>query len=128
LASVVPLAACDGVGVFVGVKVGLKLIVGVFVGVLVKVGVILGVKLIVGVGVLVGVELIVGVILGVKVIVGVIDGVGVGVTSEGGSLYTFITAAHTCLGCLEPFGYIISLMFGCLLNGFGGIFDKYNRL
>ena len=95
---------------FVGVKLGVKLIVGV----------ILGVKLIVGVGVLVGVKLIVGVGLGVKLIVGVIEGVGCGDVS--GALYTFITAAHTCLGCFDPFGYIISLMLGCLLYGFGGIF------
>jgi hypothetical protein len=113
--------------VFVGVKVGLKLIVGVFVGVLVKVGVILGVKLIVGVGVLVGLKVIVGVILGVKVIVGV----GVGDTTGPDDVSgTFIInpPTQTLPGCFEPGGYIISLMFGCLLNGFGGIFNKYIRL
>jgi hypothetical protein len=119
LASVVPLGIDDCVGVIDGVKLGVTLIVGVIDGVNVKVGVILGVKLIVGVGVLVGVKLIVGVGLGVKLIVGVIEGVGCGDVS--GALYTFNTAAHTCLGCFDPFGYIISLMLGCLLYGFGGI-------
>jgi hypothetical protein len=85
-----------------------------------------GVKVFVGVTVLVGVSVCVGVILGVgvRVDVGVILGVGVGVVGTGdvsGALYTFITAAHTCLGCFDPFGYIISLMLGCFLYGFGGI-------
>jgi hypothetical protein len=116
--------------VFVGVKVGLKLIVGVFVGVLVKVGVILGVKLIVGVGVLVGVELIVGVILGVKVIVGVGEGVTTGPDDVSG---TFIInpPTQTLPGCLEPGGYNISLILGCLLGAWYGrnlIFYKYIRL
>jgi hypothetical protein len=76
------------------------------------------VKVVVGEGV--GVE--------VKVVVGEGVGVGVTTTSDGGALYTFITAPHTCLGCFEPFGYIMSLMFGCLLYGFGGIFNKYTWL
>jgi hypothetical protein len=75
----------------------------------------------VGLGVLVGVVVTVG----VTVVVGVIEGVGVGDTGGtgdvSGALYTFITEPHTCLGCFDPFGYIISLMFGCLLYGFGGI-------
>jgi hypothetical protein len=74
----------------------------------------------VGVSVFVGVSVCVGVTVGLAVILGV----GVGVVGTGdvsGALYTFITAAHTCLGCFDPFGYIISLMLGCLLYGFGGI-------
>jgi hypothetical protein len=106
--------------VFVGVKVGLKLIVGVFVGVLVKVGVILGVKLIVGVGVLVG----------VKLIVGVGEGVTTGPDDVSG---TFIInpPTQTLPGCFEPGGYNISLILGCLLGAWYGrnlIFYKYIRL
>jgi hypothetical protein len=94
--------------------------VKVFVGVVVLVGVCVGVPVFVGVFVNVGVTLGVG----VNVDVGLTLGVGVGVVGTGdvsGALYTFITAAHTCLGCFDPFGYIISLMLGCLLYGFGGI-------
>jgi hypothetical protein len=108
--------------VFVGVDVGLGVLVGVPVFVSVGVDV--------GLGVLVGVPVGVGVVVDAGVPVGVLEGVGVGVTpttpDEGCG--TFITAAQTCLGCLEPFGYIISLMFGCLLLGFGGIYDKYTWL
>jgi hypothetical protein len=109
-AKVVPL----GIGLDVGVGVKVVVVVGV------------GVPVFVGVLVLVGV----GVVVGLGVPVGVFEGVGVGVTttSDGGALYTFITAPHTCLGCFEPFGYIMSLMFGCLLYGFGGIYDKYTWL
>jgi hypothetical protein len=44
---------------------------------------------------------------------------------------TFITTAptHTLPGCLEPGGYNISLIFGCLLGAWYGrnfIYDKYN--
>jgi hypothetical protein len=117
-----------------GVNGGVELGVGVLVGVLVKVGVILGVgvKLLVGVGVTVLVGVIVGVgvklLVGVTVIVGVTLGVGVGDTSGCG---TFITTAptHTLPGCLEPGGYNISLIFGCLLGAWYGrnfIYDKYN--
>jgi hypothetical protein len=97
--KVIELTKGDGVGVLV--TVGVTVVVGVMDGVTLVVGVLVGV--------------------GVTVFVGVIEGVGVGVTFDTGSLYTFITAPHTCLGCFDPFGYIISLMFGCLLYGFGGI-------
>jgi len=102
------------VGVFVGVIVFVGVLVGVFVGVIVFVGVLVGV--------------FVGVIDGVIVCVGVILGVGVGDTSGCG---TFITTAptHTLPGCLEPGGYNISLIFGCLLGAWYGrnfIYDKYN--
>jgi hypothetical protein len=73
---------------------------------------------------------LVGVTLGVGVIV--VVGVGVGLTAgplEGSG--TFITTAptHTLPGCLEPGGYNISLIFGCLLGAWYGrnfIYDKYN--
>ena len=66
---------------------------------------------IVGVGV--GDKPGVGVKLDVGVCVGVIEGVGVGDTgTPDDACGTFITEAHTCLGCFEPFGYIILLMFG----------------
>jgi hypothetical protein len=100
------------------VDVGVTVLVGVIVGVTVFVGVIVGV----------GVKLLVG----VTVIVGVTLGVGVGLTAgplEGCG--TFITTAptHTLPGCLEPGGYNISLIFGCLLGAWYGrnfIYDKYN--
>ena len=112
----------------VGVTVLVGVLVGVFVGVSVGVTVFVGVTLDVIVGV--GVKVLVGVIEGVGVIVCVVVilGVGVGDTSGCG---TFITTAptHTLPGCLEPGGYNISLIFGCLLGAWYGrnfIFDKYN--
>lgn len=118
LASVVP----DGIGLELGVGVG----VVVFVGVIVCVGVIDGVTVLVGVILGVGVKLLVG----VTVIVGVTLGVGVGVTGVA-SFWTFIKIPpiQTFPPCLEPGGYIISLIFGCLLGAWYGrnfIYDKYN--
>ena len=113
---------------FVGVKVGLKLIVGVFVGVLVKVGVTLGVGVLVGVPVFVGVSVCVGVTVGLAVIEGV--GVGVvGTLDDVSGTFIINPPTQTLPGCFEPGGYNISLILGCLLGAWYGrnfIFDKYN--
>jgi hypothetical protein len=102
----------------------------VIVGVVVTCGVPLGV--VVGVLVTCGVPdcVCVGVTVGLAVILGV--GVGVvGTLDDVSGTFIINPPTQTLPGCLEPGGYIISLIFGCLLGAWYGrnlIFDKYNRL
>jgi hypothetical protein len=136
--NVIELTKGDGVGVLV--TVGVTVVVGVTVGLVVTVGVTVVVGVMDGVtlvvGVLVGVVVTVGVtvVVGVTVLVGVIEGVGVGDTTGPDDVSgTFIInpPTQTLPGCFEPGGYIISLIFGCLLGAWYGrnlIFYKYIRL